>query len=208
ARLVAGCGACDCGSALGGRVSRWNSSMGGRPHSWFLRPSAIFCSTRQFDEEDLLARTPILPIWLALACAVTSPAPAVAEPEAAALGAAERGFAAQVRSEGVRDGFLAWLSPTSVVFRPGPVNGPTAYAKQPGGWHGLLAWSPVHAAISADGKLGWSTGPWTWQRDSTQRKPEAHGEYVTVWRKGRDGAWKAVLDCGVGHPSPLRPAPP
>jgi ketosteroid isomerase-like protein len=126
---------------------------------------------------------------------------------AAAIVSAERAFAAQVRSTGVRDGFLAWLSPTSVVFRPGPVNGIKTYERSKPGWNGLLAWTPTHAAISADGKLGWSTGPWTFSRDSTQKKPDAHGDYMSVWRLQSDGSWKAVLDCGVGHPAPGRDAP-
>ena len=127
--------------------------------------------------------------------------------DAAAIVGAERAFAAQVRAQGVRDGFLAWLAPTSVVFRPGPVGGVKTYEKQPAGWRGLLAWTPMHAAISADGKLGWSTGPWTWSKDSTQKKPDAHGEYMSVWRQQADGAWKAVLDCGIGHPPPTRETP-
>src|SRR5215472_13171670 len=131
-----------------------------------------------------------------------------ADPDAAAaIVSAERAFAAQVRSAGVRDGFLAWLSPTSVVFRPGPVNGIKTYEKSKPGWNGLLAWTPTHAAISADGKLGWSTGPWTFSRDSTQKKPDAHGDYMSVWRLQTDGSWKAVLDCGVGHPAPARDTP-
>ncbi len=117
---------------------------------------------------------------------------------------AERVFAAQVRSMGVRAGFLRWLAPTGVVFRPGPVIGRASYEKQPPGWNGLLAWHPVHAAISADGTLGWSTGPWTWKRDSTQRKVDAFGEYMSVWKKQADGSYKAVLDCGVGHADPAR----
>jgi ketosteroid isomerase-like protein len=149
----------------------------------------------------------------ALSCALpalllVAPRPTSADADAAAaIVAAERGFAAQVRAAGVRDGFLAWLAPTSVVFRPGPVSGLKAYEKQKPGWNGLLAWTPMHAAISADGKLGWSTGPWTWSRDSTQKKPDAHGEYMSVWRMQADGSWKAVLDCGVGHPAPTRDTP-
>jgi ketosteroid isomerase-like protein len=113
---------------------------------------------------------------------------------------AERAFARQVRSQGVRAGFLDWLTPTAVVFSPGPVNGIANYEAKPAGWHGLLAWHPVRAAISGDGGMGWSTGPWTWRRDSTQKKPDAFGEYVSVWRHQADGSWKAVLDCGIGHP--------
>ena len=125
-----------------------------------------------------------------------------ADEPASAIVAAERAFAASVRAMGVREGFLDWLAPTSVVFRPAPVNGIKACEKQKPGWNGLLAWAPAHAAISADRKLGWSTGPWSWSRDSTQKKPDAHGEYMSVWRLQSDGSWKAVLDCGIGHPAP------
>lgn len=114
----------------------------------------------------------------------------------------ERAFAASVRSLGVRDGFLDWLSSTGIVFRPGPVIGRTVYEKQPRGWNGLLAWNPVRAAISSDGKLGWSTGPWTWRSDSTAKQAGAHGEYMSVWRRTVEGRWKVALDCGIGHPAP------
>src|SRR5262249_38123899 len=144
---------------------------------------------------------------LSVAPVLLAPRTTSADADAAPIVAAERGFAAQVRTAGVRDGFLAWLAPTSVVFRPGPVSGTKTYEKERAGWHGLLAWTPMHAAISADRKLGWSTGPWAWSKDSTQKKPDAHGEYMSVWRQQADGSWKAVLDCGIGHPPPTRDTP-
>ena len=88
---------------------------------------------------------------------------------------------ANVRSLGVRDGFLAWLAPTAVVFRPGPVEARRSYERLPAGWNGLLEWRPLRAAVSADGRLGWSTGPWTWKRDSTARKLDASGQVSQVW---------------------------
>jgi ketosteroid isomerase-like protein len=142
------------------------------------------------------------------AAVLSAPHTTSAQADAASvIVAAERAFAASVRALGVRDGFLAWLAPTGVVFRPGPVSGIKTYEKQKPGWNGLLAWTPMHAAISADGKLGWSTGPWTFSRDSTQKKPDSHGEYMSVWRLQSDGSWKAVLDCGIGHPAPTRETP-
>lgn len=143
-----------------------------------------------------------------LAALILLAAPAGTSPTAdpQAIVVAEREFAAQVRSLGVRQGFLDWLAPTAVVFRPGPVNGRTSYESQPPGWHGLLAWRPAHAAISIDGTMGWSTGPWTWRRDSTHKKADAHGEYMSVWRRQPDGSYKAVIDCGIGHGEPSNEA--
>ena len=153
------------------------------------------------------SRRPLLMCALSVGLLSAPRATSAADDPASAVVAAERAFAAQARAIGVRDAFLAWLAPTGVVFRPGPVNGIKTYEKQPPGWNGLLAWTPMHAAISADGKLGWSTGPWTWSRDSTQKKPDRHGEYMSVWRMQSDGSWKAVLDCGVSHPAPTRETP-
>lgn len=150
-----------------------------------------------------LRRTAGLAALFLLTAAASSP---VADPER--IVRAERAFAAEVRALGVRTGFLDWLAPTGVVFRPGPVMGHTSYEQQPFGWHGLLAWQPVRAAISGDGTLGWSTGPWTWRRDSTQKKADSYGEYMSVWRKQPDGGLKAVLDCGIGHGEPTRDDPP
>lgn len=149
-------------------------------------------------------RPALLTAGLAVLLLAAGPALTAPGADPAVIVQAERGFAAQVRSLGVRDGFLAWLAPTGVVFRPGPVIGRTSYQKQPAGWNGLLAWHPVRAAISADGSLGWSTGPWTWKRDSTQKKVDAFGEYMSVWRRQPDGSYKAVLDCGIGHADPNR----
>jgi ketosteroid isomerase-like protein len=141
---------------------------------------------------------------LALSLAAASAHTAATDAGPARIVAAERAFAARVRALGVRDGFLEWLAPTAVVFRPGPVNARTSYLKQPVGWHGLLAWSPAFAAISADGQMGWSTGPWTWRTDSTAKKLDASGEYMSVWRRQADGTWRAVLDCGIASPASSR----
>ncbi len=142
---------------------------------------------------------------LAALCALGLTAPSAtlaAANEASVIVASERAFAATVRSLGVRDGFLDWLSNTGIVFRPGPVIGRGVYEKQPRGWNGLLAWNPIRAAISADGRMGWSTGPWTWRTDSTAQKAVGHGEYLSVWRRTAEGPWKVALDCGIGHPAP------
>lgn len=147
----------------------------------------------------------LLPLALtALGFLLVLPAPPLpaADEAAQVIVESERAFAASVRARGVRAGFLEWLTPTGVVFKPGPVFGASFYQRQPEGWNGLLDWRPSRAAISADGKLGWSTGPWTWRRDSTAGKAEAHGQYMSLWRRSPDGTWRVVLDGGVTHPAP------
>lgn len=137
--------------------------------------------------------------WLALLAA----APAEA-PSPAVLVECERAFAADVESSGIRAGFLKWLSPKGVVFQPGPQNGQKAYsAARPG--PARLGWQPEFAAISEAGDLGWTTGPWAWRADRG-RKDEAWGEYLSLWRRGGDGRYLAVLDVGISHGRPARPA--
>lgn len=139
--------------------------------------------------------------------ALASPSRTAPAPDPHEIVTAERDFAKSVRGLGVRDGFLAWLAPTSVVFKPGPVMGIAHHQKLARGWTGLLDWHPVRAGISGDGRLGWSTGPWTWRRDSTQGSADGHGEYMSVWRRQADGGWKVVLDGGIGHPAPTGTEP-
>ena len=72
--------------------------------------------------------------------------------------AVEHSFAARVRAAGMKAGFLEYLAPAGVVFRPGPVNDREAYANAPAS-PVLLSWEPAVADISAAGDLAYSTGP-------------------------------------------------
>lgn len=136
----------------------------------------------------------VLP-WLTLLAA----APAT-PPSPATMVEHERAFARAVADKGVRDGFLAWLAPRSVVFRPGPVDGRKTYEAAKSG-PAVLAWEPAYAAVSRDGDLGWTTGPWSW-RSRKDAEPVAWGEYLSVWKRQEDGQYKVVLDGGVEHGKP------
>lgn len=129
--------------------------------------------------------------FLATAAGPEHPSPAV-------LVEAEHAFAADAVKSGVRAAFLKWLSPHGVVFRPGPVDGQAAYSAMAPG-PARLAWRPAFAAISDGGDLGWTTGPWSWRPDSSRATDVAWGEYLSVWRRGREGHYRAVLDAGISH---------
>lgn len=60
--------------------------------------------------------------------------------------------------------------------------------------------------VEVSGDLGFTQGSYTYTAtDSTTRKPvNDHGSYVTTYRRGTDGAWKAVADIAS---SELPPAP-
>lgn len=108
----------------------------------------------------------------------------------------EHAFAKAAATKGTRDAFLEFLADDGVVFQPGPVNGKKFWSeRQP--VKGLLSWQPAFADVSRAGDLGYTTGPWEYRPNGPEDQPVAFGQYFTIWKKQRDGAWKAVLDRGV-----------
>ena len=65
-----------------------------------------------------------------------------------------------------------------------------------------LEWSPVKAEISESGELGYTFGNWIYSTKDSQ--DTVYGNYVTIWKKQKDGSWKFVLDGGNTTPSPKK----
>ncbi len=60
-----------------------------------------------------------------------------------------------------------------------------------------LTWEPVEAIVAASGDLGYTLGRWKLSAIDPEGKPvTGQGKYVTIWRKQRDGSWKAAVDIG------------
>ncbi len=65
-----------------------------------------------------------------------------------------------------------------------------------------LKWTPVKAKVSPDGQLGYTFGNWEYKDTSnTGQEISTFGNYVTIWKKQKDGNWKYVLDGGNSIPS-------
>lgn len=65
------------------------------------------------------------------------------------------------------------------------------------GW--ILDWKPTHATVSDDGSLGYTWGHYElYKRESVGEK--VVGKYLTVWRAGADGRWRAIADIGNRKP--------
>jgi ketosteroid isomerase-like protein len=114
---------------------------------------------------------------------------------------AERNFYRTGQEQGTRAAFLAFLSESGVVFRPGPANGRKT-------WNGLqengldLVWEPTFAAVSRSADFGYDTGPAKWRANKKEKEFAGYGHFVSIWLKGPDGAWKVDLDCGIEHAKP------
>src|SRR6185312_12816827 len=109
---------------------------------------------------------------------------------------AEYAFAASAKPLGVRGAFLKFLANDSIICSPAPVNGVASTAAgEPN--KDTLEWYPTYSQTAASADLGYTTGPWTYR--SADGKGEAHGTFLSVWRKQPDDTWKVVLDCGISH---------
>ena len=116
------------------------------------------------------------------------------------LVASERAFARMSAEQGVRDAFVHWLAEDGVIFRPYATNGRKVWeARAP--IRAKLAWEPSFAEISAAGDLGCTTGPWAFTPADSVR-PAAYGNFVSIWQKQPDGAWRYVADGGNTMPAP------
>lgn len=117
----------------------------------------------------------------------------------ATLAAAESAFAAQSVREGLRAAFLAWLAPGATLFRDGPVDGPATIAREPDPPI-VLDWRPAFVETAASGEMGLSTGPWKITRRSDPSAAPRYGQFISVWRRGAQGAWRVHVDLGISHP--------
>jgi ketosteroid isomerase-like protein len=118
-----------------------------------------------------------------------------------ALVTSENAFAKAVQKHGVKEGFLAYLAPEAILFRPGPVQGVEWMKTRPAS-SGWLDWNPTFADASRSSDLGYTTGPWSYRPKGAKDQISAWGQYVTLWRKQPDGVWKVVFDGGISHPAP------
>jgi ketosteroid isomerase-like protein len=60
-----------------------------------------------------------------------------------------------------------------------------------------LRWTPTRAESLVGGDVGYTIG--TWERhtkDDRGNDVVRPGQYLTVWRKQKDGAWRAEFDTG------------
>jgi ketosteroid isomerase-like protein len=119
----------------------------------------------------------------------------------------ELAFAKLAKDSCTRTAFLAYLAEESVMFGGGqPHNGKKQYEKMTKN-ESLLTWEPVYADISASGDFGYDTGPWEYRKTRSDEQPAYYGDFVSVWQKQPDGAWKLMVDLGISHSKPEGESP-
>jgi ketosteroid isomerase-like protein len=136
-----------------------------------------------------------------LVALVTAALPAQAPGAWQSLVDAERAFAAHSVRTTMREAFLGHLSPRSVMFNPGPVNGIELYSRAPAR-PGQLNWAPEVVDIAASGDFGYSTGPHQF-RQTPDGPVLRQGYFCSVWGRTGQEPWKVLVDLGISQPTPL-----
>ena len=71
-----------------------------------------------------------------------------------------------------------------------------------------LSFEADRVEVARSGDLAYETGSYTMTMTGPDKKPATEkGHYVVVWRKGADGAWKAVVDAPISDPMDASGAP-
>lgn len=59
----------------------------------------------------------------------------------------------------------------------------------------ILSWKPTFTNVAVSGDLGYTYGIYQ-IRDKISVKIIEEGTYTTIWKKNKEGNWKAILDTG------------
>lgn len=111
---------------------------------------------------------------------------------------AERNFAAYASAHNTKQAFLAFMDSAAIEVEDGkPVKGLELWSKRKEN-NDVLKWHPQYAEISKANDLGYTTGPWTFQR-TPQDSIAARGQYTTVWKLNEQGGWKFLVDMGTNY---------
>jgi uncharacterized protein (TIGR02246 family) len=126
-----------------------------------------------------------------------------ADEAARAIRAMDREFVANVKAKDAARLVDSFYAEDARVLPPdhAPVSGKAAIREF---WQGVLAsgvtgveLDTAHVEVSGD--LAYGVGAFVIRREPASGSAESRGKYVVVYRRGRDGAWKAVADMFSGN---------
>lgn len=154
------------------------------------------------------------PAWVAAAIltgavAVAAQAPEPVPEALTQMIETERAFAARALAAGWKQAFLEYFAPDAMGFDEGKVGlAREQLSRAPDPPQDLqLMWEPRFGDISGSGELGYLTGPVRNVRASRDNGRPRHSNYMTVWKRQRDGSFKVVMDAGINTPGPVAFAP-
>lgn len=117
----------------------------------------------------------------------------------------EAKFAKDVAAKGGA-GFAEWFADDGVALGNGaaPLVGKVAIEKS-ATWLAKdyqLTWTPTDGMMGPSGDMGYTWGHYEGHsKDANGNPVTTTGRYMTIWRRGKDGTWKVVLDAGANEPA-------
>jgi len=117
----------------------------------------------------------------------------------------EARFAKDVAARGGA-AFGEWFADDAVALNNGeaPLIGKVAIAKS-ATWSPKqyqLSWTPTDALMGPSGDMGYTWGHYEGHsKDANGNPVTTSGRYMTIWRRGKDGVWKVILDSGSNEPA-------
>lgn len=148
----------------------------------------------------------IMKVFMGLALILAMSFAAVGQDYSTQIYDTERAFEKMVAEKGIRDGFIAFLAPQGVIFRPEAVNGRESWRSRPAS-PAALTWNPIKIEVSSNGALGYSIGKSIYRPKGKDDPTGFYGHYLSVWGRQPNGDYLAVLDTAINHEKPTKPEP-
>lgn len=120
---------------------------------------------------------------------------------------ADRDFSKRAQEKGIAEAFVYYADER--VIRPmageQPIFGKYAlmesFQNNPPDYS--LTWEPLRA--EASGNLGYTFGSYTLTTKTADGKDSVqYGNYISVWKRKKDGSWRYVIDTGNATPGPVK----
>jgi ketosteroid isomerase-like protein len=121
---------------------------------------------------------------------------------------ADRAFSAMCAEKGMGEAFIAFAADDVVKLNPRQktiMNKQElieSFKKDPEGAQLKFTWEPSKANVSGDIGYTFGQAKIVLPADSTGQSKTLYFDYVTVWKKQKDGSWKYQTDCGNPVPAP------
>ncbi len=113
----------------------------------------------------------------------------------------EKAFEKMVAEKGIRDGFIEFMAPTGIIFRPEAVNARDSFASRPAS-PASLTWNPIWIDVSSNGAIAYSIGNSVFRPKGKDDPNMIFGHYLSIWNRQANGEYRAALDTGINHEKP------
>jgi ketosteroid isomerase-like protein len=120
---------------------------------------------------------------------------------------ADKDFNKMAQEKGIAEAFIYYADEKVIKPSPGqqPVVGKFSlmefYKKNPPAGY-TLTWEPLRA--EASGSLGYTFGGYTLTTKAANGNDTIqYGNYVSIWKRKKDGSWRYIVDTGNSTPGPV-----